>query len=75
MRGMVTLSWGPRSGGFYAYRDTSRWIGTWRLCLWFVAVTYFRGIEIEDLMEAYAYAPEVETQRDMAEAQQGGTGE
>lgn len=54
MRGMLTLSWGPRSGGLYIYRDTSRGIATWRLCLWFVAITCFRGIEVEDLMDAYA---------------------
>lgn len=53
-RGMVTLSWGPQSGGIYTYHDTGQGLTTWRLCLWFVAITYFGGIEIEDLMEAYA---------------------
>jgi hypothetical protein len=43
----LALSWGP-SGGVYLHPH--------RICLWRLAVTVVPGIEIDDLMEAYADA-------------------
>lgn len=56
MKGTLSLSWGTW-GGFYLYRPRGKRPSICRLCIGWVAITYIGGIEIDDLMEAYADAP------------------
>lgn len=45
MKGTIAISWGPW-GGFY-------FIPQARLCLGFIAITWIRGVEIDEMMRPY----------------------